>query len=526
MFWRLLLVASITIFVGYKLQWINTPQFLMQESYGLAYVDNPSMGNLCDSNPLSGLEDQTNNVTDQRSSSLIYVIPAKLLRNSINLYTLNRILAVLFFCTTLIFFVATLSRLQVNSILIAFFIVYYGLSSQFLSYVFEMKLTVSSAAWLSILFFLFVIFFDYVYEIRNKTDYNSKILCVTFLIPLWILFAYETYAIARPYAFMYLILFPFLFYIISTLRFYRKLLLFIYFAGFISGMIVLKFAHPNMNFDVSIFNGRGEAFFGDNNVNLADYCDLLLERLKELCNLLKFPMYTLSSEDNNIGWLDIILANILIMPICIFLSAKNKILLAGNDIYRKYALIFFLLAALMITGIITPLLSISFVRGHRLLGFYFASSMMLVIFLQIIINLSAKVGRYFVLAGLVVISCVTVLQRVPFILGFQPNVHPDIIDTWSIYNYLLEFKHQNHLQYDPYSTIIKVCDKYKPALFAHSWHAVLYVSDLACQLGATRVLFDICDCYPGRVFNEKMEICINRYSVHGVSAIDILIPKK
>ena len=108
---------------------------------------------LCDPNPLSGLEGHTPNVGTRRMTSIFYSLPTKLLYDTgVPLHLLHRSIGFLIFLATLVVLYLISKELLLSLPVRLLLVIYYGLSEQVL-----MPLVAAHSAGVSILWFAIIL---------------------------------------------------------------------------------------------------------------------------------------------------------------------------------------------------------------------------------------------------------------------------------------------------------------------------------------------------------------------------------
>ncbi len=501
------------------MRWSANPDYFRMEFYGLAYNTTVPVGALCDPNPLAGLRGPMSNVTDQRSFSLLYALPTKLLRPYVDPLTTQRALSVLLYFSALVFLAAALTLLDTRLSLLLFAVGYYGASEQLLSYIFEYKLTLSSAAWLAGALFLFIAAADR----ASKGEKNSLLL--TALIPLISVSAYETYCVSRPLAVVYWGT-GLLFVLFSTIP-RKRLAAPVFLISTVLSCILLKAAHPDMRFDQSLFEGRTESIVTSGGHIIPAWFETLKTRLKEAGALFRWPRHSLfaSESSHEAGWLEIWAALAVLSGI---LAAVN--FFGGGVKSRVYFQSrrwnFILILALMGASLAVPFFSTTFLRGHRFFGFYMCSTVLTVMFAEAIIQSGREYFMWILSTIALIALAATFTHRIPLINDYRSTslVHNNNRqELQALITDLRTVDVSAVLASGPPPRKLYICDKRVPSVWEHSWNAAVYLSDLGCKLGVDAMswLGDGCTC-KGDISREQPSICIIRTQIDGRNILEIV----
>jgi len=508
----LVLITLLSALISSRLLWSNNPNFFFQESYGLAYNHPLRLGDLCDPNPLAGLEGPMANVTDHRSSSLIYALPNKLFYNHINLYTLHRIINGILYALLLLLLYAIGSALKLHPASTLLFLVYYGLSTQALSLLFEFKLTLTSAVWLAWAILLFVLL-D-----KSRISSKSSAFIYVGLVPITAALSYETYCVSRPLAIAYWgAIFIWLFLIAPNhkLRGYYSA---IYAVSSALSYLLLKFLHPNIRFDLSLFEGRTESIVQYQGHLKSEWLTTILNRVQELSYLFSWPNHSIFTSESyrEAGWLEVWLALGFLSAVAFALLFFQRSGPATRKLFYQYRWYLLMCLMLMAISLIIPLGSTTFIRGHRFFGLYLTSTLLAVILVDILIKVRPAWIKWSVVTFAITVSLWTLVHRLPLIYNWSPPTHYTPTYFHDLLVQLQQTPIPDNYSPDPGGVVIKVCDLKEPLDWEHSWNAALYVSGLGCRLQASRLHghimnFESCDCaYEEKNADLVNLVCIER----------------
>jgi hypothetical protein len=506
----LLLVALITALVSSRLRMSVNPGFMFQEQYGLGYNFAPHLGALCDPNPLTGLSGPTSNVTDQRSLSLLYVAPTKLLRHTIDPYVLHRFLGITFFSLTLFGLWGLARTLGFSLLPTTLLIVTVGLSTQLISYLYESKLTITSAAWFSLTVWC-VAAFDR--SLRERLLRRAGWL--VFILPLLLASAYETYVVSRPLAVVFLGLIGVYLLGSSVVRGHRLSLGAIYLSAVILGGTLLKLLHPHMRFDQTLFEGRTESLVTPSGTLFAEWRETVVARLTEIPALFRWsPSYFSSETLNEAGSLELWLtlacaAFVTLLAMSGPAGSRTRALI---DEHRRFYLMLFLICG---TAAIVPLLSVTYVRGHRLFGLYIGGAIFLGGLAHSLLQDERPALRTAVSLIVSLLISALALYRIPLVLGWHPPAHFTPPYAHQTLAELETLPLPEGIEPIPNTVLVRVCDQTTPPAWEHFWNAALYVSDYGCKVGGATTRLG-CEC-DSREMTEGLRgiVCLTRTANDG-----------
>ena len=157
-----------------------------------------------------------------------------------------------------------------------------------------------------------------------------------------------------------------------------------------------------------------------------------------------------------------------------------------------------------------PLLSITYIRGHRLFGLYICGALLLAVLVHALLKSEHKrLRRGSILATFLLVGAIT-LYRTPLILAWQPPAHftpPFAHETIAA---LRALPLPETLIPHPDSVLVRVCDEATPPSWEHFWNAALYVSDYGCKVGGATTRLD-CNCQnPDLTEGLRGIVCITR----------------
>ena len=503
----LLFIVAITLLVGSRLRMSVNPNFMFQEQYGLAYNFAPRLGALCDPNPLKGLEGPTSNVTDQRSLSLLYVVPTKLLRHSIDTYVLHRIIGVAFFALTLLGLWGLARTLSFTFFPTMLLLTTVGFSTQLISYLYESKLTITSAAW-----FTFLLLSLAALDSALRRQNIRKATLLLFIFPLLIALSYETYTVSRPLAVIALSLIGSYRLWCNDTRGYRLRFTTIFLGSAIFSGFILKLLHPGIRFDQTLFEGRTESLVTPSGTLFGEWRETILARIKEVPAIFEWsPSYFSSETLSEAGSLELWLA------LAAF-AAVTISTLCGADARRSREILeehkrFYLMVVVLAGAALTiPLLSITYIRGHRLFGLYICGALLLAVLVHALLKSEYKTLRHGSILATFLMVGVIVFYRTPLLLAWQPPAHftpPFAHETIAA---LRTLPLPETLTPRPDSVLVRICDEAVPPSWEHFWNAALYVSDYGCKLGGATTRLS-CDC-ESREFTDGLRgiVCLSRTS--------------
>lgn len=491
--------------VGSRLRWSANPDYFRMEFYGLAYNTSVPLGALCDPSPLAGLQGPMSNVTDQRSFSLLYSLPTKLLRPYLDPLTVQRILSFVLYASTLLFLGLAASLLGVRLSLVLFLIAYFGASEQLLSYVFEYKLTLSSTAWLALAISLFTACMAW---FARRWEHNILLLA---LIPVVSVLAYETYCVSRPLALVYWGMALLLVLRSSPGR--KPLAVFL--TSTLLCCLAFHLMHPGVRLDQTLFEGRTESIVTPEGKISNNWQKVVMTRLSEISALSEWPNHSLfvSESPREAGWMEIWIALAVVSLIVAMLCLRRS-----NAPAREFLISqrwnFALVLVLTATGFAVPLFSTTFLRGHRFFGLYMGSTLLTVLLAEAAARSGKKYLTWSLPAIALAATVVTLAHQVPLIADYTFTSNESNNDAHELRMLVSDL---GKLEVPPSAAsgqspdVLYVCDKRDPSIWEHAWNAALYLSDLGCRLHAGRTVWlgEGCDCRM-KPYMEDPSICILR----------------
>jgi hypothetical protein len=504
--------TAISIIVVSRLTWSSNPNFFFQESHGIAYNHPLTLGTLCDANPLAGLEGPLANVTDHRSSSLIYAVPSKLLAESVNLYTVHRIINGTLYALLLALLASLGLAMKFSLPMTLFLLIYYGLSEQALSLLFEAKLTLSSAVWLAWTILLFVLLNNSL--LRQKKSFYLYL----FLVPITAALSYETYCVSRPLAVTYWLFIP------LWLACHRhqwpliglQLVIFILSSTF--SYFLLKLLHPGIRFDLSLFEGRTESIVrGDGEVR-SEWLETIWARIQELPYLFRWPNHSLfvSEGPYEAGWLEIWIALFVLSLLVLVISLSRKHRANIKEALHCNASVIGLTLILSLVALVVPLASTTFIRGHRFFGLYLTSTFLTVILGDILIKKGGFWIKWILIYCSLAATAATLIHRVPLVAHWSPPQHYTLEHFHDLLSQLSKLEPPEDFNPAPEGVEVRVCDLKNRPDWEHSWNAALYVSRFGCKIRGERLHGHImdgnsCDCNLGKNKDDLVRVlCIQR----------------
>ncbi|MFM1846529.1 MAG: hypothetical protein RL417_3 [Pseudomonadota bacterium] len=505
----LCLVLAIVSAVGSRLPFSVNPNFMFQEQYGLAYNFAPHLGALCDPDPLKGLEGPTSNVTDQRSLSLLYVVPTKLLRSFVDTYALHRALGLLFFAVTLIGLWGIARALEFSLLATALLLTGVGLSTQLVSYLYESKLTITSAAWFSVALWCIASL-----ERTLTTGQRRGAVKAAVLLPFLLALSYETYTVSRPLAVMLLVFVGFRL-CLGDIRGSRLRLIGSFLGSAALAGLTLKLLHPAMRFDQTLFEGRTESLITPAGGLFHAWRETILARISEIPTLFKWsPSYFSSETPAEAGALEIWLVFGVLAFIALLAAARPGATTLREALERNRS---FYILVILIAGVAftIPLFSITHIRGHRLFALFIALPIFIAAIIDALRKSDLKIVRHGSGFAAILIIIALAAHRVPLILAWRPPPHFTFPLSQDTITALKTLPLPDGLSPQPNSVLVRVCDQAQPPSWEHFWNGALYVSDYGCKVGGASTRLS-CDC-GSREFTDGLQgiVCLTRTSLNG-----------
>lgn len=528
----LLLFILFNIFLVTR-ELLNFDRFYEFELYGFAHEDD-QFRKVCNfKNPFQETL-SSEAVASTREDSLLYKTPSKLLYNSVNPYVTHRIVTILSYIVFIVsscYFVLLLTK---NYAITFIFLSYITLYSQFLSYYFEYKLTNTSLALISLTFLFIYLFHESL--IHNK----KSSFAYAFLLPFILInLGYEVFCISRP---LNMALFAFIF---LYLCIYNRKNLLVFIAGAFSSILLIKYNHPNIKFNLTLFSARGESLH--NSISNLDF-SILLQHLKarilEIPLLFKMPRNHLyvSESTGDMGFLDIFIALlvaflIILVILCANLikTYKRKQTCSGKistddsidttnfkEIHtlhqiKKNSFLINITLLSMFISFCTPFFSIAYLRGHRFANFYYASIILLIILISIIFHKAFI--KYKILTSTFFIACAC------YIFYFKVNIFLHYNFNINLHNESQACIHSIKSLTQEVKNIEKVdkiffCDREDHPIYYPTFNGILYISKLACKrtnFSNAIVVQQYNDNKPCICKKEENDICLIRKSPCNIS---------
>ena len=480
-----------------SLLWSVNPHYFNNEISGSHHFQGPGIADLCSPKILDGIKGPNSNVTDQRTFSIFYAFLDKVIWKNVveNYFTIHRAFHGLVYFLILFFLLLIAYKLKWTTAFIGFFLVYFGFSEQVLGYFFEHKFSLLSVLWLVITIYLAIIWHQ-IYlkgKTRNKSD-SWKFKMLNFLLPLVLFLSYETYVVSRTVAAALLGYFLF----INSYFLFKSKLPKIDFSIFIAGMglaiLIFAWIHPGIKYDLSIFEGRGEALVDGAGQIRNDFFKNLAQRLAEAPQILQIGKHSIFETEfaHQTGWLEIIIFLILSLILTKGLPKKNPLLLL-------------MLAIILVVGLVTPLLSTTYIRGHRFFPFYLSSLLLtLILFHEFYQRLDLKLKK--ITSSMLYLCTLAILiHRTPHIINYQqpignPHANPPHFDQ--LVRNLTNINITDKMNKDNF--IILVCDQIDMSY--SNWVGAFRLSDLGCKLEIDHLDVN-CQCGP---MSDRNIVCFKR----------------
>jgi hypothetical protein len=495
------------------LSWSVSPNFFFMESYSIAYHLTAKLSDMCSRNPFQGLEASSPNVTDHLSTSILFTTPTRLLRGWVDLYTVQRTVQGLFYAGTVAGFLVLFRLWRVPVLMSASLVLFYCLSSPLTSLLLQFKLTLSSVCWLV----WALVFIEIM--VRRSREKDASALRYIFIFPTVCAVSYETYAVAR-------VLGLGLFgmgglWILAAVRSgtVNRSALVSFGCGTLFALALLKGAHPEMHFDLRLFEGRTESVIDSEGRIKPETKSILLERLQELPVVFRRAwLHEPSSEQaHTAGWLEVIVILVSLSTLFLFPRVRSNGPLRAY--LRERAPIPLLLAVLAAVSLFVPLASRTMIRGHRLFGFYPVTVLMIAILGTALWYSGKRWAKIAVGVSCVALTTLTVGVSVPSLVSWSPEPHLTPSYAWELLRDLPGAVATYGLTEGgtEESSIMVVCDRKEPPDWAHFWNAALYVSSAACELGIENILLR-CPC---SAENPRESLCLERVVSDGVQRLEI-----
>lgn len=462
-----LIAAAVTS----RMRWSANPQFLLWEVSGITY-DQPFQI-MCSSNILDGLESHTDNAAEQRYSSVLYALPAKLLSGVHDPYSIHRAVSSAFFFILLVGLALAVRAGNFSLPLGLFLLTFLGTHPMIISLLYQQKLVLTSAVWIALVFALAI------FSLTGRQHGVSGRRFMVFysvLAPLLALASYETYTGARVLGLSFWMFSL----VVSLTGGWIPILAFCGATGL--GLSIMKLLHPLAGLNLGIFAGRGEGPFTPTGDSKESLYQLFMQRLPEcsgyFASIVRDTPIHFDSEGVG-SHLDQLIFIAVILVLTLLQMHKESVRRALFE-YRWIALLAlgFLSASLLI-----PMFSPTFVRAHRQFGTYFSLAFVFAILCNAVLR-SGKKMRVLLNSLLVCGSIYYAGMRIPAILEFRHthlSVNAELIDNF----YQLQ-NISRSLSAEPVR-FIRVCDRFeRPHSYTH-WNSILYSSGIACQTSAERL---------------------------------------
>lgn len=470
----LLIVVLALVALSARLMFFTSPSsFLHLEIQGIAF-DNLNLSDVCSPNIRAGLEGNTSNVSDDRGQSLLFVAPTKLLKRFVSPLLVHR---VVLWCSYLLFLAGVAlccwilrTPMLVSSALILFL----GLHAEFIAPMLEGKLAVTALAWLTIALAFIMSTFD------SALRGERRALMLAFLTPPIISSGYECYAIARPLGIVLWVCGLVSCFFIAL----RRYSLF-YAFGTIVSMGCIYVVHPNITFDFGFIHARGESIFTGGRALKSEAPAAMLERANELAKIFSFaPLGQIETESKDqIGWLEMLLPLLAVVTVLGLRATGGG---AATDVRASAKTLWPHLAVLLVialAGLLIPVFSTTYVRGHRLFGFYVGTALLFSALTGILWRCSGAFLHYTLALTVWAFVVFFASHRVPVLLAWAP---PD--DRPGFFQLVEDLRKLSHHSTQLEGTLqLNICDRKNPPDWRPAWQAALYLSDFGCELGVQRI---------------------------------------
>ena len=466
----LILTCLLCIFLVSK-ELFNFDRVYTFEMYGFSHLDN-NFQNVCDFENKFKTFGMSDNVTPSREDSLFYTLPSKIFYEYASPFKIHRIVHLLAYSIFTLSLCLLVFLLTKNFLITFLTISFSSLSSQFLSYVFEYKLAITS---LTLTSFLFLIVF--LFEEATKENKKIATLYAIILPFLFINFGFEVYCISRPVNIaMWGVIFLFL------LIKYKKLFA-SYTISSIFSIMLLKYCKPDLKLDLRIFTARGESFIKiqGEHAHFFDFNELfqnLLERIKEIRFLFRTPLNEIyiSEMPANSGFLDVIIVASVLFIVALLLIKLSKdkkyfYTFNQNKLFTMFVTLF------LIFSFVTPFFSTTYLRGHRFVNFYFSLIVLTVILLKIVLTKVLENSPKTINSLLLLISLGIFIYKLNIFTHYNFDINKDFATNClnsieKLANETKDIKTVNK---------ITLCDNGTSPIFYPTFKGILYLSGIACK---------------------------------------------
>ena len=469
-FLLIILTCFLYIFLVSK-ELLNFNRVYPFEMLGFSHLDN-QFRNVCDFDNKFKTFGISNNITASREDSLFYTVPSKILYNQVSPFKVHRIIHLLAY-SIFTLSLCLLILLLTKSYSITFLALSFSaLSSQFLSYVFEYKLAITSLALSSFIFLVVYCFQETIKDNKKKAFIFASLL--PFLL---INLGFEVHCISRPVNIaMWGIIFIFL-----LLK--NKKLFATFTISSIFSVILLKYCKPDLKLNLSIFSAKGESLitvYGEKTsfFNFNELFQNLFARIKEIPFLLKLPLNKIyiSEMPEYSGFLDVIVLASFFFVVAFLLIKFNKdkkylCTFHGNKFFTAFVILFLLFS------FIPPFFSTTYIRGHRFVNFYFSLIVLTIILLNIVLTKVLEKYPKTINCLLLIVSLGIFTWRLNIFTHYNFDINKDF--ATNCLNSIQQLANQtNHIKK---VNEITLCDNGNIPIFYPTFSGILYLSGIACK---------------------------------------------
>lgn len=456
---------------------LNFNRIFSYEMYGYSHLDG-KFEKVCDFNNTYRKFKISNNVSPTREDSFFFTSPSKILYDKVNPRVTHRVVCVACYVIFIVSFAALVYLLTRSLLLTLFSLSYIGLFSQFLSYFFQFKLSLTSISLISVTFLFVYLFYDAHRKRKNKFA-TFYLFILTILL---INFGFEAFCISRP---VNIIMYFFIF--LYLLKCDKKALGY-YLLFTVISITLLKLTNPDIRFNMSIFIARGEGITRFERASFVVYSvseifSIIKTRLLELPIIFKRPVDDVYRSEVLMyaGNLDILLMLLVILVIyAILFTTINKDKLQNIKCSLKnnlFYIIFF--SVIFLFSIIPPLLSTRFIRGHRLLPFYISSYLLFLVLFNSLVNKISYRYRNSVNTLIFIAFLLVSYYKLNIFLKYDFKRHNTDAQTTECLGTIDRLTNITK-KIDDVNNIV-ICDNGKQSLYEPSWNGIMYITGLACK---------------------------------------------
>jgi hypothetical protein len=268
--------------------------------------------------------------------------------------------------------------------------------------------------------------------------------------------------------------------------------------------------HPGTKFNLGIFEGRGEAFVDGEGKPRNEIIENLKLRIAESVHIFGLPRHNEFRTEfkEQAGWLEVILLIIFLIP---FISKSKLFGELKSNLFLQSIII------VSIVGLAIPLLSTTFVRGHRFYNFYVASTILAFLLLNMFYrNANIRIQNVFKLLAIFISFGFGAIQlknihaySVPHERHANPAGFNQLVEKFNNID-------KNSISRPQNPTEAKICDAEN--MIESNWNVALRIGKVGCHLNIddTRV---ICECEPE---DSKDFYCIKR-SIKSSNTSEVII---